>query len=138
MRTRPFVFASLIVLAVSCSDKATAPTTTPAPSGPPPAWEEECPGTDREVLYDASVTMGTYTIITPSGMRQGEIYNRLHGKGAGAGLRFCMAPGSFVSIAVQNMSSSGGVNCRIQVDGTNISRNSSSGGYAIAACDGTA
>lgn len=123
---------------MGCGSKAAIPVALPPDSVEPLSWDVSCPGSDREVHYDASVTMGTYTIATPGGMRQGEVYGQLHGSAPGAGLKFCMSPGSPVVILVQNTSSSGGVNCRIAVDGATIARNNSYGPYAVVTCEGSA
>lgn len=44
--------------------------------------------------------------------------------------------GDFVYISVQNQQPAGSVTCRITVDGTVVSENTSTGAYAIATCQG--
>lgn len=44
--------------------------------------------------------------------------------------------GDFVYISVQNQQPAGSVTCRITVDGTVVSENTSTGGYTIATCQG--
>lgn len=45
--------------------------------------------------------------------------------------------GDFAYVSVQNQQHAGSVTCRITVDGTVVSENTSSGGYTIATCQGT-
>lgn len=44
--------------------------------------------------------------------------------------------GDFVYLSVQNQQGAGSVTCRITVDGTVVSENTSSGGFTIASCQG--
>ena len=49
---------------------------------------------------------------------------------------FTFHPGDHVYVSVQNQQGAGSVTCRITVDGLKVSENTSSGGYAIATCQG--
>lgn len=96
----------------------------------PPEWERECPGFGRVmVTYSSSGQSGDYTAQTPTGTKQAT-YARP--------VSFCFAPGEFVYFSIQNSSDHGAISCKIAVDGTTISSNSSTGAYVIAQCDGSA
>ena len=49
---------------------------------------------------------------------------------------FTFKAGDHVYVSVQNQQGAGSVTCRITVDGLKVSENTSSGGYAIATCQG--
>jgi hypothetical protein len=53
-------------------------------------------------------------------------------------LTFEFNPGAFVYLSAQNTEEFGDITCRITVDGVVISENTSSGGFAIATCTGSA
>lgn len=94
-----------------------------------------------EVLYevDGSATTADLTLELPSGTSQqngvGVPVTTESGK---HGLTAKFPRGSFVYLSAQNGGDTGTITCRITVDGIVISENTSSGAYAIAACDGTA
>ncbi|VXC66875.1 Flagellar hook-associated protein flgK [Arthrobacter sp. 9V] len=93
-----------------------------------------------EVLYEVEGTAGgvDVTLQSTSGTVQlnGKavpLANRTTGT---RGITYTMNRGSFTYISAQNNGASGTVTCRITVDGTVVSTNTSSGGYAIASCSG--
>jgi hypothetical protein len=95
-----------------------------------------------EVLYEVegSATGADITMEAPTGTVQGTgkavpLASKTTGK---PGLSYTMPRGHFVYISAQNKGSSGSITCRISVDGVVVSTNTSSGGYAIASCKGTA
>lgn len=53
------------------------------------------------------------------------------------GVYLTMQAGDFAYISAQNVKANGRVTCQIIVDGSVISENTASGGYAIATCEGT-
>jgi hypothetical protein len=95
-----------------------------------------------EVLYEVEGTAkgANLTLEAVTGtVQQNDKAVPLVGKSTGKrGLTFTMPRGHFVYISAQNKGSSGTITCRITVDGVAISTNTSSGGYAIASCTGTA
>jgi hypothetical protein len=105
-------------------------------------WESECPGTKRQVIYNGESTAGygKMSAAFPTGTRQSspDLPIHLEGDSSAQGMHFCVSPGEFLYISLQNPMDTGSIECSIKVDGRIISRNSSSGGYVIASCDGTA
>lgn len=105
-------------------------------------WESECPGTKRQVIYNGESTAGygDMTAAFPGGTRQSspDLPMRLTGDTSAQGMHFCVSAGEFLYVSLQNPKDTGSIECSITVDGKLISRNSSSGGYVIASCDGTA
>lgn len=94
-----------------------------------------------EVLYEVEGTASSVsiTIEAPGGTQQGaDKAVPLTTQTGKRGLTFFFEPGSFVYISAQNQDSSGSVTCRITVDGVVIAENTSSGGYTIATCKGSA
>jgi hypothetical protein len=94
------------------------------------------------VLYEVegSAKGANLTLESATGtVQQNDKAVPLVGKSTGKrGLTFIMPRGNFVYISAQNKGSSGTITCRITVDGVVNSTNTSSGGYAIASCTGTA
>lgn len=95
-----------------------------------------------EVLYEVEGTAtGTnITIEAPTGTVQGNnkavpLGNPTTGK---KGISYTMPRGHFVYLSAQNTGAKGTITCRITVDGKVVASNTSSGGYAIAGCSGTA
>jgi hypothetical protein len=80
-----------------------------------------------------------YTVRTSDGgTSQGETNLPMKNQDGGTGLVFPgFQPGAFVYLSVQNADAAGSVTCRIKVDGTVISENTSTGGYVIATCQGS-
>jgi hypothetical protein len=100
------------------------------------------PSTPRtyEVLYEVEGTArwADVTMATPTGTRQVSPDVPMTRTGSGErGLAMTVAPGTFLYISAQNNDGHGTIECRISVDGVVVSENSSSGGYAIASCEGT-
>lgn len=98
------------------------------------------------VLYEVEGTTdwASITIETPTGTHQSNPDVPLVvASGPRAGERGTLVgpfrPGDFVYISAQNKRSHGSITCRISTeDGRVIAENSSSGGYAIASCEGVA
>lgn len=95
-----------------------------------------------EVLYEVegSATSANLTMASATGTVQFNgklvpLQNKTTGK---RGLTTTMSRGDFVYISAQNKGSSGTITCRITADGVVVSTNTSSGGYAIASCNGRA
>ena len=94
------------------------------------------------VLYEVEGTTDStsITVQTPTGVQQKNnlavpIGNPTTGE---RGFRIHASSGTFLYIAAQNERSYGSITCRITVDGVVIAQNTSSGGYVIATCQGTA
>lgn len=98
----------------------------------------DCPGDSVRVLYDSSATDAMFTALFPDGIKQGTFRYRLKNTKGSIGLRFCAAVGTPLSLAAQNQNAGGGVTCRIEVDGENVSYQNSEGPYVIAQCTGLA
>ncbi|WP_426938582.1 hypothetical protein ACQCSV_13565 [Pseudarthrobacter sp. S3] len=105
------------------------------------------------VLYEVvgTATGADITIETGDGTSQQSISVPLKSKSTGAnGLSFTMKRGAFVYISAQNKGNMrkgasvsdadfyGSLTCRISVDGTIISQNSTTSKYGIASCKGSA
>jgi hypothetical protein len=95
-----------------------------------------------QVLYEVEgtakgvdVTLEAETGTSQLNDKAVPLANKTTGK---KGLTYSMSRGHFVYLSAQNQGSSGTITCRITVDGTVVSTNTSSGGYAIASCKGTA
>jgi hypothetical protein len=102
-------------------------------------FEPSTPRTN-EVLYEVEGTArsASVTMATPTGTRQASPDVPMTRTESGErGLEMTVAPGTFVYISAQNNDGHGTIKCRITVDGVVVSENSSSGGYAIASCEGT-
>lgn len=86
----------------------------------------------HEITYrtGGSARMGDVTYAAPSGTSQA----------SNARLPFMigytMSRGDFAYVSVQNGENAGTVSCEIVMDGRVVVSNSSSGGYAIATCNG--
>lgn len=77
------------------------------------------------------------TFETPTGTQQQSVSLPLTAKSTGAeGLRMNFRAGQFLYMSAQKDDNYGTVTCRIYVDEVLISKNSSSGDYAIATCTG--
>ncbi|WP_426303153.1 hypothetical protein [Arthrobacter sp. R-11] len=94
------------------------------------------------VLYEvegtatgADVTLGSATGTVQGTGKAVPLTNKTTGK---RGLTFMMPRGHFVYLSAQNTGGSGTITCRITVDGEIVSTNTSSGGYSIASCSGSA
>jgi hypothetical protein len=53
------------------------------------------------------------------------------------GIEFTVAAGTRVSFSAQNVGPTGGLTCRIDVDGETLIENTSDGGYTIVTCSGS-
>lgn len=93
------------------------------------------------VVYQVSgtATSADITYKTPSGIsqQQGVDVPLKLADGTGYGISYSFQSGDFVSISAQNKGG-GDIVCTITVDDRVISKNTASGEYAIASCDGTA
>jgi len=88
---------------------------------------------DGEGTKDASYTLRSDN----GGTVQGDIDLPLKNKAGDVGLTFKgFGSGDMVYLSIQNANASGSVTCQIIVDGVEVSRNTSSGGYKIATCTG--
>lgn len=96
--------------------------------------------TTVRVLYEVEGTAdyASVTFATPTGARQANPDVPMKRKTGERGLEFSALVGTFVYISAQNKRGHGTISCRITVDGVVISENESSGGYAIASCEGMA
>lgn len=97
--------------------------------------------TGVEVLYEVEGTAkwSDVTMETPTGTKQDSPdVPMVRVADGGRGLRFTFSPGHFLYLSAQNKDGYGSIICRITANGTVISENSSSGGYAIAVCKGVA
>lgn len=100
--------------------------------------------TTHTVVYEAEAPDSTgprtanYTLRSnDGGTRQGEIDLPLKNQNGTLGLTFTgFGTGAFVYLSVQNGDEYGSVSCRITVDGSVVSENTSSGGFTIATCQG--
>lgn len=95
-----------------------------------------------DVLYEVEGTAtGTdVTLESPTGTSQltGKAVP-LGNRSAGTrGIHYTMPRGHFVYLSAQNTDDTGSITCKITVDGVLVASNTSSGGYAIASCSGTA
>lgn len=92
-----------------------------------------------EVLYEVegTQTLASVTYETPTGTSQGDVDLPMRNKAGDLGLKMRMASGSFVYISAQGQKSYGTVTCRITVNGTVISENTSTG-YGVVSCKGSA
>lgn len=108
-------------------------------TSPPPADEAAEP-TTHHVLYEVEGTTdwASVTMATPTGTRQISPDVPMTRTNGERGLEATVEPGEFLYISAQNKRGHGTIVCRITVDGEVIAENESSGGYAIATCDGTA
>lgn len=94
------------------------------------------------VLYEAEgqrargLRSASITLQTPDGSSQAQVNLPMRTKAGDTGLTYTFTTGDFVYLSVQNQDAAGSVTCRITVDGSVISENTSSGGYAIATCQG--
>ncbi|MET3705869.1 hypothetical protein ABIB17_000468 [Arthrobacter sp. UYEF6] len=136
--------SAAILLAVSaCSSTSTSNTSSGSNALP----------STVNVLYEVSgtATGADITIETGSGTSQQSISVPLKSKSSGAtGLSFTMERGAFVYISAQNKGNMrkgasvsdkdfyGSLTCRISVDGTVISENTTTSKYGIASCKGSA
>lgn len=91
------------------------------------------------VLYEVEGTTdyASVTVSTPDGTRQLNPDVPMTRKSGERGLELRYESGDFVYISAQNKRGHGTVSCRISIDGVPVSENESSGGYAIATCEGT-
>lgn len=95
----------------------------------------------RTVVYEVEGTAKSVDITmesTSGTSQQSNLKVPLSSKSGSRGLTLEMNRGDFVYISAQNQGSSGSVTCRITVDGVVVSTVTSSGGYTIATCSGTA
>lgn len=95
----------------------------------------------RTVVYEVEGTAKSVDITmesTSGTSQQSNLKVPLSSKSGSRGLTVEMNRGDFVYISAQNQGSSGSVTCRITVDGAVVSTVTSSGGYTIATCSGTA
>lgn len=95
-----------------------------------------------QVLYEVEGTATGANLTLESGTGTVQLNDKavpLGNKTSGKrGITYPMTRGHFVYLSAQNKGSSGTITCRITVDGVVVSTNTSSGGYAIASCSGTA
>lgn len=110
---------------------STPPQVTPIVTTHTVVYEAEAPGS-------SGPRTANYTLQSEDGgTRQGDIDLPLRNQNGTTGLTFTgFSSGDFVYLSVQNGDEYGTVTCRITVDGTVVSENSSDGGYAIATCQG--
>lgn len=99
------------------------------------------PGGAHKVWYRAEgvgTEAASYTLRSDDGGTvQGDINLPLTNQQGETGLTFTgFMSGDSVYLSVQNAADSGSVTCRIFVDGTEISNNTSDGAYKIATCQG--
>lgn len=98
------------------------------------------PPTTHTVVYEADgsgTNAGSFTLQTPTGSQQEKGGLPLKNQAGGTGLTFSgFHSGDFVYLSVQNENPTGVVTCRIVVDGSTVSENTSTGGYVIATCSG--
>lgn len=93
----------------------------------------EAEGAGARGLRSARITLQS----ADGGTQQSEINLPLKNRQGGTGITIPgFSTGAFVYLSVQNTDAAGSVTCRITVDGTVISENTSSGGYVIASCKG--
>jgi hypothetical protein len=96
--------------------------------------------TVHKVIYAAEgegPKTASYTWRSPTGTEQVEADLPLATKDGQVGLHIDgFGSGDFLYLSVQNRESFGSVTCQIIVDGVEVSSNTSSGGYAIASCQG--
>lgn len=128
---------ALLVVLVGCAGTSTRGV---SPSPKPSASSFSPTPVDHVVLYelDGSAASANITYQTPTGMSQQQgIDVPMTSKSGGPGLEFKgFGYGDFVYFSAQNDGEYGSLTCRITVDGEVISENTSSGGFAIATCEG--
>lgn len=128
------VLLAVLTLA-ACGGKTpvaqTPPAVTPVVTNHTVVYEAEAPDSDTP-------RTANYTLQSDDGgSRQGDIDLPLKNQNGTLGLRFPgFHTGDFIYLSVQNGDEYGSVTCRITVDGTVVSENTSSGGYTIATCQG--
>lgn len=94
----------------------------------------------RNVTYrvEGTARKAMVTMMKPTGMAQSVVDLPMRNKSGTEGIRFTTDRGDFLVMSAQNQDSSGSVTCIIEVDGQEISRNTSSGAYVIASCEASA
>jgi hypothetical protein len=104
------------------------------PNDPSAPWRASV--TTHTVLYEATADAaygsgrtGMVTAQAPGGTTQRTGLLPITGT-------YMFHSGDFVYLSVQNQQPAGSVTCRITVDGTVVSENTSTGGYTIASCKG--
>lgn len=118
---RMLVLGAAALLVAGCSDKADPSS---PPSAPVPVGNES-----YFVVYtiDGSASRAMVTMQTPTGQRQENV-------ALPHSFSFRFDPDGFVYVSAQNQGDYGRVECRIDVDGSTLSRNSSGAAYGIATC----
>ena len=134
MRNTILVIVAVLALA-GCNGKTpvaqTPPRVTPVVTKHTVVYEAEDP--EAGELRTASYTLRS----DDGGTRQGNIDLPLRNQNGTTGLTFTgFGSGAFVYLSIQNGDEYGSVPCRITVDGTVVSENTSSGGSTIATCQG--
>lgn len=112
-------------------------------SGGGDSRDRQAPGgtTKAAVTYyiEGTPRYASVTMETPSGTQQVDADVPLSTATSGAaGLTFQFDLGEFVYVSAQLPGPRGEISCRIEVDGQVISENTSSGGYAVVTCEGSA
>lgn len=134
------VLSALVLIAVVSS--VIRSSSTPATAGGSSSSDTTPYGSTVEVLYEVEGTASGTNITLQSATGTVQANDKavpLASKATGKrGMTYTMPRGHFVYLSAQNTGSSGSITCRITVDGTAVSTNTSSGGYAIASCNGTA
>lgn len=125
----PIVVAGLALSLSACASGSTADT----------APITSARASTVTVLYEVEGTAkwADVTMETPTGTEQLSPDVPMVRKDSGKpGLQMTMSSGHVVYLSAQNKDSYGNIRCRITAAGTVISENTSSGGYAIATCNG--
>lgn len=138
MNTTAGLVAAILVLAVTGCSSDDEPTTAPVPSA-----TTTTAASPPEVVFFAEGTdtkSGSITLRTESGGTiQKDVAlpmtNTSTGKPGLASTQF--KSGDFLYISLQNSQGYGSVTCRIEVDGVELDKATSSGGYKIASCQAT-
>lgn len=95
---------------------------------------------DVAYYVDGTAEVATITVKSPTDAHQesGRSVPLTTGGGRRGSRPGCFARGDFVLVEARNDSDGGTIECWIEVDGVEVSRDSVSGHNAIAACNGTA
>lgn len=138
------IVAAAVILVVVLSQRGSNDDkTTPAEDARRAAELEEFLSTNVLYEVEGSTDWASITFETPTGTQQANPDVPLKmASGPRSGERGLLVgpfqPGDFVYISAQNKREYGTVTCRISTeDGRVISENTSSGGFAIATCDGS-
>lgn len=133
---------ALLLVAVALYIWFPGPAQSKASSSTQPDANSSSFGGTVDVLYEVEGTAKGTNLTLESGTGTLQLNGKavpLANKSTGKrGITATMSRGAFVYISAQNTGDTGTITCRISVDGVVISSNTSSGGYAIASCKGTA